>query len=41
VARAIQRRAAELRAAIETANYEYHVLDAPTISDEQYDALMR
>ena len=41
MARAIQRRAAELRAAIETANYEYHVLDAPTISDEQYDALMR
>lgn len=36
-----QRRAAELRAAIEKANYEYHVLDAPTISDEQYDALMR
>jgi DNA ligase (NAD+) len=36
-----ERRIAELRSAIEAANYEYHVLDAPTISDEQYDALMR
>src|SRR5207253_6532459 len=26
---------------IEKANYEYHVLDQPTISDESYDALMR
>ncbi|MBI2324076.1 MAG: NAD-dependent DNA ligase LigA [Chloroflexi bacterium] len=33
--------AAKLRAAIEKANYEYHVLDSPTISDEQYDALLR
>jgi len=31
----------ELRSAIEKANYEYHVLDAPTISDEQYDAMLR
>ena len=37
----VQRRVAELRAAIEKANYEYHVLDSPTISDEQYDALLR
>ena len=37
----VRRRAAELRGAIEKANYEYHVLDAPAISDEQYDALMR
>lgn len=36
-----QRRAADLRSAIEKANYEYHVLDSPTISDEQYDALLR
>ncbi len=36
-----ERRAAELRVAIEKANYEYYVLDAPTISDEQYDALLR
>ena len=38
---AIQKRVAELRARIEKANYEYHVLDAPTISDEAYDALLR
>ncbi|HEY4659171.1 MAG TPA: hypothetical protein VIH11_06660, partial [Gemmatimonadaceae bacterium] len=37
----IQRRVAELRAAIEKANYEYHVLDAPVISDEQYDGMLR
>jgi DNA ligase (NAD+) len=34
-------RAAELRAAIEDANYRYHVLDAPTISDPEYDRLFR
>jgi DNA ligase (NAD+) len=34
-------RAAELRAAIEDANYRYHVLDAPTISDPAYDRLFR
>ncbi len=38
--RDVQRRVAELRAAIEKANYEYYVLDAPTIGDEQYDALL-
>ncbi len=36
-----EERAAELRERIEKANYEYHVLDAPTIADEAYDALMR
>jgi DNA ligase (NAD+) len=39
--RSIERRVAELRAALEKANYEYYVLDAPTISDEQYDALLK
>src|SRR5919197_3079330 len=36
-----EKRVAELRQRIEKANYEYHVLDQPTISDESYDALMR
>jgi DNA ligase (NAD+) len=35
------RRVAELRQAIDEANYRYHVLDDPTISDAEYDALMR
>ena len=34
-------RAAELRALIERYNYEYHVLDAPTVSDAEYDRLFR
>jgi len=37
----VQTRVAELREKIEKANYEYHVLDQPTIADEAYDALMR
>jgi len=37
----IERRVADLRSRIEKANYEYHVLDQPTIADEAYDALMR
>jgi DNA ligase (NAD+) len=37
----IERRIADLRERIEKANYEYHVLDTPTIADEAYDALMR
>ncbi|HEY9326002.1 MAG TPA: NAD-dependent DNA ligase LigA, partial [Candidatus Limnocylindria bacterium] len=37
----IQRRVADLRERIEKANYEYHVLDQPTIADEAYDALIR
>jgi DNA ligase (NAD+) len=36
-----ERRVADLREKIEKANYEYHVLDRPTIADEAYDALMR
>lgn len=36
-----QKRVADLRERIEKANYEYHVLDTPTIADEAYDALMR
>jgi DNA ligase (NAD+) len=34
-------RAAKLRAALEEHNYRYHVEDAPTISDAEYDALFR
>jgi DNA ligase (NAD+) len=33
-------RADALRAAIEEANHRYHVLDAPSISDEDYDRLL-
>jgi DNA ligase (NAD+) len=36
-----QKRVAQLRDRIEKANYEYHILDAPTIDDFAYDALMR
>ena len=41
VTAAIEKRVADLRARIEKANYEYHVLDRPAIADEAYDALMR
>src|SRR6185437_8836028 len=34
-------RAADLRERIVEANYRYHVLDDPTITDAEYDALMR
>ncbi|MGH2447341.1 MAG: NAD-dependent DNA ligase LigA [Chloroflexota bacterium] len=34
-------RAADLRHLIEQANYNYHVLDQPTISDGEFDTLMR
>ena len=34
-------RAAELRALLDRANYEYHVLDASTLSDAEYDRLFR
>ena len=37
----IARRAAELREQIETHNRNYYVLDQPTISDAEYDALYR
>jgi DNA ligase (NAD+) len=36
-----ERRVAELREKIEKANYEYYILDQPSISDEAYDALLR
>ncbi len=35
------KRAAELRAAIDEANYRYYVLDSPTLSDAEYDRLLR
>lgn len=34
-------RAAELREVIERANHAYHVLDAPTLSDAEFDRLFR
>jgi DNA ligase (NAD+) len=34
-------RAAELRRRIEDANYRYHVLDDPDLSDAEYDRMMR
>ena len=34
-------RAASLRQQIERANYAYYVLDAPEISDAEYDRLFR
>ncbi len=36
-----QARALELRRQIEHHNYQYYVLDAPEISDQEYDALLR
>src|ERR1051325_10181951 len=35
------RRAEELRAQIDDANYRYYVLDQPTLSDAEYDRLLR
>lgn len=37
----VERRARELRAQIDDANHRYYVLDAPHISDAEYDALFR
>ena len=34
-------RAAKLRAQIEAHNYAYYVLDAPTVSDSEFDQLFR
>src|SRR4029079_630077 len=34
-------RVEELRAALDDANYRYHVLDAPTIEDKVYDRMLR
>ena len=31
----------QLRSDIDTHNHRYHVLDAPTIADSAYDALLR
>ena len=39
--REIAKRARALRAAIDDANYRYYALDAPTISDAEYDRLFR
>lgn len=39
--RGFVKRAAELRAQLEDANYRYHVLDDPQIGDADYDALLR
>jgi DNA ligase (NAD+) len=41
IAPALLQRAEELRRALNDANYEYHVLDSPTLSDEEYDRLLR
>ena len=40
-ARGAAARAKELRTALEDANHRYYVLDAPTISDAEYDRLFR
>ena len=37
----VEERAAELRRLIADANHRYHVLDSPTISDGEYDDMMR
>ena len=37
----VEDRAAELRRLIADANHRYHVLDSPTISDGEYDDMMR
>jgi len=37
----LARRAEALRRAIEHHNYRYYVLDAPEVSDAEYDALLR
>jgi DNA ligase (NAD+) len=41
VPKSVAARAAELRDRIERANYEYFVLDAPTLADAEYDRLFR
>ena len=38
---AAARRAAALKSAIAEHNQRYYVLDAPTVSDAEYDALFR
>ena len=39
--KAAAKRARELRERIDEANYRYHVLDDPQISDQDYDAMLR
>ena len=39
--RAARERAEQLRREIDEHNYRYYVLDAPVISDAQYDRLLR
>lgn len=41
VAAELAQRVDELRRVLTDANYEYHVLDAPTLSDAEYDRLLR
>jgi DNA ligase (NAD+) len=41
MSRSVAARAAALREAIERANYNYYVLDAPTLPDAEYDRLFR
>jgi DNA ligase (NAD+) len=41
VSPALARRAAELRRQLERANYQYYVLDAPELSDLEFDRLFR
>src|SRR2546428_3511919 len=37
----VEKRIADLRHRIDKANYEYYILDQPSIADEAYDALLR
>jgi DNA ligase (NAD+) len=41
VSRSVAARAEKLRETIERANYDYYVLDAPTLPDAEYDRLFR
>ena len=41
VPKTVRDRARELHAELHEHNYRYYVLDDPTISDAQYDALLR